>query len=375
MGRCLAQDVRADRDMPPADRSAMDGYAVRASDLAAGECSLRLAGEVAAGEPARIRVRPGACVRILTGASLPPGADTVVPVESTSEDGPMVRILARERRGAHIRRRGEESRKGDVLVPRGTVLGAVQIGLCAAAGRSRVAVVPLPRVAVLCTGGELRRAGDRVRAQETRDSNGPALLAALRGRGFAQVTHRLVPDDPEATARALERALESCPLVAVTGGVSVGRYDFVPEALRRIGAAVRFHGVNMRPGRPLLYATLPGNRHVFGLPGNPLSVLTGFHEFVLPALRRLSGVAAEACQAALWVRLAGERLDGAPHVRCVLGRLNWRAGGPTATPLDFRGSADLAAANRADGVVIVPAGSSGVAPGESVEFRPWRALP
>jgi molybdopterin molybdotransferase len=374
-GLCLAQDVRADRDMPPADRSAMDGYAVRAADLATTPRSLRLVGEIAAGSAARPRVRPGTCARILTGASVPPGADTVVPVEETAEDGDLVTILAAGAIGSHIRRRGEERRKGDVLVGRGTMLGPVQVGLCAAAGRGRVAAIPLPRVTVLCTGEELRRPGQSVGTHELRDSNGPALVAALRGAAGIVAENSLVSDDPEATASAIRRALRDHEVVLLTGGVSVGKYDFVPQALARIGATVRFHGVNMKPGRPLLYATGTGGRHIFGLPGNPLSVLTGFYEFVLPALRRLSGMAPEACQSSLRVRLAGRRIEGDERVRCVPARLQWGAGAPRATPLRFQGSADLAAANLADGVVIVPAGRAGARPGDGVEFRPWRALP
>jgi len=374
-GRCLARDVRADRDMPPADRSAMDGYAVRAADLATIPIALRLVGEIAAGGSARPRVRPGACVRILTGASVPPGADTVVPLEETIEDGDRVTIRQAESRGAHIRERGEERRKGDVLVPRGQVLGPVQIGLCAAAGQGRVSAIPAPRVAVLCTGEELRSAGRRVGLHELRDSNGPTLIAALHGAGCGQVAHRLVPDDLEATAHEVQRALRGHEVVLLTGGVSVGKYDFVPRALARIGAAVRFHGVNMKPGRPLLYATLRGGRHVFGLPGNPLSVLTAFYEFVLPALRRLSGVKREACQTSLRVRLAGAGIEGDERVRFVPARLRWEDDGPWATPLRFRGSADLAAANLADGVVIVPARGPGLAPGAWAKLRPWRALP
>ncbi len=375
LGCCLAEDVCADRDMPATDRSAMDGFAVRSADLAALPRTLRLIGEVAAGSGARPRVRPGACARVLTGASVPPGADTVVMVEKTTEDDGRVTFLEPTEPRANIRYRGEEAPKGTVLIDRGTVLGPVQIGLCAAVGKADPKVHPRPRVAVLCTGEELRDAGSRVRPYQLRDSNGPALVAALAAAGFDGASCRLVGDSVKAIAAALKRAAARREVVIVTGGVSVGKYDYVPAALEAVGAKVRFHGVQMKPGAPQLYATLPGGRHIFGLPGNPLSVLTGLHEFTLPALRRLSGVAPGRCRPSMRIRLAAPAYSRGKRTRYVLARLIWDGSAPEAVPLKSRGSADLAAAGAADGAVLVPPGVREIPAGEVVEFRPWRALP
>ncbi len=372
---CLAEDVRADRDMPPADRSAMDGFAVRASDLASCPCELRFAGEVAAGSAARPSVAPGTCVRVLTGANVPPGADTVVMVERTVERNGSVVFRARTEAGSNIFRKGEDAREGDILLRKGTPLGALQTGVCAAVGKAQVKVHRRPRVSVLCTGEELRGVNDKVRPHEARNSNGPALCAALDTWGYGNVTHRTAPDDLNALTSELRKATAEHDAVILTGGVSVGKYDYVREAVKRIDAAIRFHGVAMKPGRPLLYATLADNCHIFGLPGNPLSAMTGFYEFALPALRRMSGFVAPECRPSLSVPLASGLVSKGGRVRFMLARLLWGSNGPRAEHVKSRSSADLVAGGQADGVIAVPADVRELAAGTLVEFRPWKPLP
>ena len=373
LGRCLAQDIRADRDMPPADRSAMDGYALRARDVSSRGSVLRLVGEVAAGSPKRPKVSPGTCVSILTGASVPPGADAVVKVEQTRESDGVVKFLATTRVGANIRLRGEEVAKGCVVLARGSVLDAPQIGLCASVGKPVVKVHSPPRVAVLCTGEELKGAHERVRSHQLRNSNGPALVAALAGAGIA-AAERIVPDDPDVLAATLKQAAGDHDVVILTGGVSVGKYDYVPRAVRQIRATIHFHGVAMKPGRPQLYATLGRNRHIFGLPGNPLSVLTGFHELVLPALRRMSGMAREYCHRALKLPLARAVRCKGDRATFILGKLITTSAGLRVTPLESRGSADLVSAAGADGMLMVPHGTRTIPAGRLVGFSPWRAI-
>ncbi|MHC4563314.1 MAG: molybdopterin molybdotransferase MoeA [Planctomycetota bacterium] len=373
-GHCLAGDVRADRDQPPTDRSAMDGFAVRAEDLANCPRQLRLIGEVAAGSSKRPKVVAGTCARILTGGRVPPGADTVVKVEDTSERDGEVHVLAPTDVGTNIRRRAENVAKGEVVLAKGTVLGAAQSGVCAAVGKATVRVHRRPEVMVFCTGEELRPAGESVRAHQLRDANGPALRAALAEAGFVGVSHRILPDDPKTLARKLEQAVGKYDVVVLTGGVSVGKYDYVPDAVRSVGAGIRFHGVSMKPGKPQLYATLTGNRHIFGLPGNPLSVLTGFFELVLPAVRRLSGVPAESCQSSLRLVLAESVRVKPSRTNYVLAELVEGKNGLTVRPMPSHGSADLAAGARADGALIIPKGTSQLPAGEVVEFRPWRAI-
>jgi molybdenum cofactor synthesis domain-containing protein len=368
----LAQDVVADRDQPPADRSAMDGFAVRAADVRPNR-PLRLVGEVAAGSSARPRVSAGTCVGILTGAVIPPGADTVVVREQASEIDGLVRFAGRVPRGANIRKRGEEIRQGRPVLAKGTLLGPVQTGLCASVGEAAPRVHRRPRVAVICTGEELKMAEESVRPYQLRDSNGPALYAALTMAGLPEVTSCIAPDNPSALAAVLKAALAKNDVLLITGGVSVGKYDFVPEALARVGAIIHFHGVAMKPGRPQLYATVRGNRHIFGLPGNPLSALAGFHCLVLPALRRLSGAPLENCRVSIQVPLARSVRRGRKRVELVLARLV-RRGVTRVKPLDCHGSADLVSAAQAHGLLVVGKGEGRLPAGSIVEFIPWMPL-
>jgi molybdopterin molybdotransferase len=227
-------------------------------------------------------------------------------------------------------------------------------------------------VAVICTGEELRQVHDRVASHEIRDSNGPLLLAALEERGFGSVSRSVVRDEAKAIARRLQAALRACQVAIVTGGVSVGRYDFVPEAVRRIGGRVRFHGVNMKPGRPQLYATLGGNRHIFALPGNPVSVLTGFHELVLPGLRRLCGAAARDCRPSTRLPLAETVRSKGERTCFDLGRMIQTRQGPAVAPIRSTGSADLIAGCAADGAIVVPAGVREIPAGGIAEFHAWK---
>jgi len=353
----------------------MDGFAVRAADLAECPRRLRLVGEVAAGSGARPRVRPGTCVRILTGANVPPGADTVVEVEDTREEGGFVTFEEPPSKKSNIRRRGEEARKGALLLRKGDLLTPPRIGLCAAVGKATLRVVPRARAAVLCTGEEVQEVSTRVKPHQLRDSNGPSLIAALTAHGWRDATSAIVPDDPARLARALECALDAAEMVILTGGVSVGEYDYVPEAVARVGGRIHIHGVRIKPGKPVLYATVGRTRHIFGLPGNPLSVMTAFHEFVLPALRRMGGARRTACQPALRVRLGGDIRVSSERVEAVLARLRFAGKGLEVVPVPSHGSADLAAGARCDGAVIVPLSRRHIPAGECVEFRPWGPLP
>jgi len=375
LGYYLGEDIRADRDIPPADRSAMDGYAVRSANLATRPCALRLIGEVAAGSPARPRVRPGTCVRVLTGANIPPGADTVVMVEQTEQTNGLVTIKGMVKAGSNILGRGEDAKEGERLLSRGTVLGPQQVGVCAAVGKAEVKVYRRPRVAVLCTGEELREVDAPVRPHEIRNSNGPALCAALKHWGYPQLTQQNGPDDVNVLAAKLRRLRDKYDVVILTGGVSVGKYDLVREAVERVGAVVRFHGVAMKPGKPVLYATLPGNRQIFGLPGNPLSAMTGFHEFVLPALRRMSGVHPAEAKVSLHLPLASQLTSKGGPMRFALACMTWNKGCPTVTPIRSHSSADLVAGGRCDGAIVVPPHVRRLPARAVVEFHPWRPLP
>ncbi len=370
----LAAPVRADRDIPTCDRAAMDGYAVRADDLASIPAVLKRVGEIPAGSAAAPPIAAGECVRIFTGASVPHDADTVVmqeDTESVDAAGGQVRFLHPVEKGRHIFRRGENAREGAVLIPAGTRLNAAHAGICATVGCVRPEVHVRPSVAILATGSELKPVSESVAPHEIRDSNGPMLETALSENAFPCVRRTCVPDELDALLAALRAALAESDVVLVTGGVSVGDYDLVPEVIQRAGGDIRYHGVAIKPGKPQLFAAFPDGKCVFGLPGNPLSVMTGLHEFALPALRRLAGCPSDACRPVLRLPLAGDLSLGGKRQQYVMGRLILRDGTTVVEPVPCAGSSDLAAAARATGAILAPVGVRKLSAGEIVIFRPW----
>lgn len=371
----LAQPVLADRDIPAADRAAMDGYAVRADDVAAAPATLRVVGEIPAGSAAQPALAPGECARIFTGANVPPDGDTVVMVEDTEATGDdAVTVLSPVSRGRHILRRGENARQGLVLLQQGAMLDAAALAVCAAVGCVELRVHARPRITVITTGAELKQPGAPVGPHEVRDSNGPMLVAAVAEQGFGSAAWVCMPDDRSTLLGALRQALDGSDVVLVTGGVSVGKYDMVPDVIRDAGGTIRYHGVAMKPGKPQLFATDGRGRCIFGLPGNPLSVLTGFHEFVLPALRYLAGCPEANCRRLLRLPLLAAVTTKGRERHYVLGRLVHAGVGTAVEPVPNAGSADLVAGSKADGTIIVPCGVSSVPAGASVDFRPWRLL-
>jgi molybdopterin molybdotransferase len=380
-GRYLAEPVSADRDIPAADRAAMDGYAVRAADVATVPVELTVREEIAAGSVPCQGLAAGEAARIYTGANLPAGADAVVMVEDTTPVAPpvggpeRVRVLKAVAPGANVFRQGENARQGQELVCAGTRLGPGHLAACAAVGHTRLRVHALPRVAVLCTGAELLAPEAAVLAHQTRNSSGPMLVATVGAWGYPVSDVGMVADDAEVLASRLQAALAASEVAILTGGVSVGKYDLVPEAVARTGATVLYHGVAMKPGKPQLAAVLSPGRCVFGLPGNPLSTMVGLHEFVGPALRRLAGCPAASCRTTVSLRLGQVlRTKGDRHA-FVLGQVSWTASGPEVSPVVSHGTADLVAGSRADGTILVPPGAQELPAGGYVEFRPWRALP
>jgi molybdopterin molybdotransferase len=376
LGQVLAEPVRADRDMPPADRSAMDGFAVRAMDVADPPVTLSVVGEVAAGSPSQPAIGAGTCARIFTGGNVPPGADTVVKVEDTHAQGQdTIVFTTAARAGANILRRGENARLGSVVVPAGVVLDAARLAGCAAAGHAEVQVVRKPRVALITTGRELLDPGARPGPHQERDSNQVLLAASLRAAGFAVAQAERVSDDRAALAERLGAALAAADAVILSGGVSVGAYDFVPAAVGDLGAHTLVHGVSMKPGKPFLFAQTTSGQPIFGLPGNPLSAAVGLHELVLPALRAMAGVGEAACRPLVRARLREGLSTQAGRQHCVLATLAWTAHGAEVAVVPGQSSADVVAGARADGYIVVPAEAHTLDAGHWVDFRPWRLWP
>jgi molybdopterin molybdotransferase len=288
VGRVLAGDLAALRTQPPADVSAMDGYAVRAEDVVA-PAVLRVVAEIAAGQTCDRVIGRGEAARIFTGAVLPAGADTVVIQEVTGRDGDSVAIKRPEERGRHIRRQGYDFKQGDVLLEKGRRLSARDIALAAAMNHAALATHRRPRVAVFATGDELVEPGTAPAPGQIVHSNGIALAALARGEGAHATDLGIVPDRRDATVAAVRRAREAEVDVLVTsGGASVGDYDFVQQAFAAEGMALSFWKVALRPGRPLMHGKLDGMQ-VLGLPGNPVSAYVCAILFLVPLLRRLAG--------------------------------------------------------------------------------------
>lgn len=291
-GCVLAEDVVAPAPLPGFDNSAMDGYAVRAADIAGATpqsaVSLPVIGDIAAGTQKILSIGSGVCARIMTGAPIPPGADAVVPVEWTDGDPRQVRIGNQPAVGAFIRRAGEDVRAGDVVATTGALIGATQVGLLAAVGRRTVVVRPKPRVVVISTGAELVDLGAPLGYGQIVDSNSYALTAAVREAGAIAYQVGIVPDDARALTRAIEDHLIQADLIVTSGGVSVGAYDVVKAVLGALGT-VGFHQVAMSPGMPQAFGVVGDDIPIFGLPGNPVSALVSFEVFVRPALRRMLG--------------------------------------------------------------------------------------
>ncbi|HVL98362.1 MAG TPA: gephyrin-like molybdotransferase Glp [Egibacteraceae bacterium] len=366
-GSVLAEDVVASAPVPGFANSAMDGYAVRSDDAAAG-VALDVVGEVAAGSPELPPVGPRHAVRIMTGAPMPPGADAVVPVEDVEEGDGQVRLRSGVAPGACVRLAGEDVTEGDTVLEVGRRLGPADIGMLAAVGRALVRVHPRPRVAVISTGDELVEPGQPLRPGQIRDANSYALTALAREAGATAFRQSIVPDDRRALLEAFEGALSHADLLVTSGGVSAGRYDLVKQVLAELGD-VAFTKVAMRPGMPQAFGFLAGTTHqgapipCFGLPGNPVSAYVSFEVFVRPAIRRMQGrtdLNRLRVQAVVETELRSPP-DKVEFVRVVL---RHTPNGWVARPTGAQGSGILRSVVDADGLAEVPAGHTLVRQGE-----------
>jgi molybdopterin molybdotransferase len=362
-GRVLAADLAALRTQPPDALSAMDGYAVRAADVATAPTRLRVIGEIAAGRPFDGTVGAGEAVRIFTGGVLPAGADTIVIQENTKRDGAAIAVTAASMVGRHVRARGLDFREGEVLLPAGKRLRDRDVALAAAMNHGRVPVRRVPRVALLATGDELVAPGSAPGPGQIVYSNGFALAALARGEGAEVIDLGIVPDRVDATVAAIDAATRAhADVLVTTGGASVGDYDLVQQSLSTRGMALSFWKVAMRPGRPMMHGVL-GAMRVLGLPGNPVSAYVCGYLFLVPLIRRLLGRAEvePPTQSAVLGRDLPENDERADYLRATLKQ------GPealVATPFETQDSSMLALLAKADCLVIrepfappAPAGS------------------
>ncbi len=376
LGRVLAVDATSDIDVAPFDNSAMDGFALRAADLAGASpetpVALDVIAHVAAGDDvAGIEVGPGTAARIMTGAPVPAGADSVVMVERTrpvTGDGGIGSRVAFElepSRGEHIRLRGEEVRAGDVVIAAGDTLGPAAIGLLASTGHARVSVFRRPRVAILSTGSELVEVDETPGPGKIRNSNSYSIAAQVVAAGGEPLRYPIVPDDMAATREAFSRAAAEADLILTSGGVSVGDFDFVKPVLEELGE-LSFCKVKMRPGNPQTMGSIAGVPF-FGLPGNPTSTYVGFEIFVRPAIRRMLGMSAldRPVTRAVLGHDIKKKQDRRYYLRGIVER--GADGGYVASTPFSQSSALLTAAHRGNCFVVLPEAEGFFAAGTQVD--------
>jgi molybdopterin molybdotransferase len=364
IGLILAAPVDASWDMPPWDNSAMDGYAIRHSSLQ--NEPLQVVGEAFAGHPYGKTLQAGEALQITTGAPLPAGADTVVPLEQVSRDGDLLTCQAAVKGGQHIRPQGEEYRAGEELLPAGTWLRAGEIGLLASAGIECVTVVPQPTVAIISTGDELVELGRTPGPGQIVNSNLPYLIARIKETGAIPLPLGVGKDQPEQLDALFDQALE-VDLIITTGGVSVGSRDLVQDSLLRKGFQKKFWKVAIKPGKPVLFGLLQ-DKPCFGLPGNPAATAATFELFVRPALNRMSGVSRidlDRRQAVLQNDLKG----GGQRQAFLWARCRWQGekGYQVEVP-QRQGSGQIRSVQGANALLPMPADGSDLRVGQNVEI-------
>jgi molybdopterin molybdotransferase len=363
LGRVLAEDVRADLDMPPFDRSAMDGYAVRAADAADAPVTLEVVGRIRAGEFSDRPLAPGQAVQIMTGAPVPPGATAVQQVEKTRAlaDGRKVEILAPVETGQNIARQGTEVRAGDLVLVRGEPIDPAAIAVLAAVGKGRLLVGRRPTVSVVVTGDELVDVWETPTRGKIRNCNTYALVAQARWAGADVRSLAMVPDVSERIAEAVREGFGADVLV-LSGGVSEGAFDLVEEVLARFDVGLFFTKVAIKPGAPLVFGTR-GDRLVFGLPGNPVSAQVTFDIFVRAALLRMQG-ARTVARPTVEVELLEPVKNRSGRKAHLPARVRPEGGRLVARPVPSMGSADVVAHARANALVVLEASRTRAEAGE-----------
>lgn len=386
-GRVLASDVVSDLDLPPFEKSAMDGYAVRSGDFPYGPRSLRVVGESKAGMPYPGAVGPGECVAIYTGAEVPADCDAVIMVEKSrrpasapgaegddAQAAPaaveVVQLDDKPKAWQHICRVGEDLKKGETTLVAGKRLTAIDLSVLAAVGCEYVPVRPRPRVALLTTGDELVPVSSIPKNGQIREGNTYYLAARLEESGAQVENLGIVADDEAQLERVVRAVLSRCDVLITTGGVSMGKYDIVGGVLEKVGFEPVFHKVSIKPGKPLWFG-MCGSTPVFALPGNPVSCLIGFEVFVRPALAKLEGESTDAWEDA---RLTGRWRGGATKPNDRQQNLPVRVvraedGADELVPLAWTSSADIVELSRAQGLAVVEPGRV-VSEGEVLEWRP-----
>jgi len=371
LGRVLAEDIYANRNHPPYDVSAMDGYAVRFEDLArisdSEPAKLQVIDDIRAGQMPSLRVLQGRSARIMTGAPVPPGADTVIKVEDTELDENTVSILVAQRCGTNIRPLGENLRDGEVVLEAGTTVTPGVLAILAMVKQKQVPVFARPTVAILSTGDELEGLDEAVDENKIPDANSYALMAQCQALGITPTLLGIARDNPIEIRAKLTEGMKYDVLLA-SGGVSVGHHDFMRPMLEELGVQMHFWRVAMRPGHPLAFGTSVTGTAVFGLPGNPVSSMVCFEQFAAPALKQMMGF--QKCfRRTVTARLTHDMKDREGRTHFVRVSLSRDDSGYLATSTGTQGSGVLMSMALAEGLMIVPAEADMVKAGEMVTVQ------
>lgn len=371
LGRILAEEVIADRNYPPFDRSTRDGFALRAADAAHPRARLRLIGESRAGHAFAGQMAAGSCVQIMTGAPLPRGANAVVMQEEATVEGDSVTFEHTVRAGQHYVLEGQETRVGETVIGRGKRLGYAELAMAAQVGRASLVVTRKPRVAILSTGDEVISVGQAPQRFQIRNSNSISLAAQVSLAGGEPVVLGNAPDEVKGLRVRIEQALKA-DIVILTGGVSVGKYDLVEQVLKEIGVEFFFDALAIRPGRPAVFG-MCSDKPVFGLPGNPVSTMVTFELLVVPAMELLGGHPPGSLHL-LKAKLAHPVDEKPPLAHFIPARVKWPGGEPTVEVLHWEGSGDIGAVVRGNCFLVVHESKLRIEAGEMADILPRRGL-
>lgn len=380
MGQTLAEDIVSDLDSPPFDKSLVDGYALRASDDGTGTRSFFVIEEITAGQMPLREITPGTAARVMTGAPMPSGADAVVPIERTALDSMTERVTilseAQLKPGTNVGKRGTAMQRGELVLREGRAIRPQEVALLAELGQSWVKVVPRPTISLLSTGDELVSIEETPSGAQIRNSNQSMLAAQVQLLGATPIVHGIARDNLDELRHKIGRALQA-DILCLTGGVSAGKLDLVPQVLKELGVKELFHKIHMRPGKPLWYGYLPPERTadnlprwIFGLPGNPVSSMVCFEVFVRTAVRRLLNLSP--AEPVPWLaELESDFQFSDPRPTYLPARMEAQGTGWRVKPVDWKGSFDLKSTASSNALMVLPAGPNDLVRGALVEVVPF----
>lgn len=369
-GHVLAEDVHSDMDMPPFNKSAMDGYALRAQDIAQAPAQLKVIEEIPAGKVPKKTIGAGQCAAIMTGAVVPDGADAVVKVEDTSkiDQAGFVTINKTVTKSKNICFQAEDIRQGQIVLNSGRKLMPQHIGILASVGKSRVKVIRKPSFAIVTTGSEIIEPDQTPKPGQIRNSNASSLMAQVAQAGYKKRYLGIVADEAGALKQTINEALNE-DIVLLSGGVSMGNYDLVPAVVKELATEIIFHKIWIKPGKPLLFAK-KDNRLIFGMPGNPVATLIGFETLILPVARKMAGES-QCFKPTLTAELQKEMKIKTNRTWLQHAKITFRDGKFYAEATRTHGSADLLSTSESNGVIIIPADTGQPKVGQQVQIKLW----